>query len=270
MAGYVDYKTAEDPVDANRPSPSIWADCPVITMLRDPGKGFHIFDDFLTLSCQDATTESGTLWYPFLDTCTLTLVAAKEKGVLDMDLADTQDDQATIITGDNTAGCVKITSLDKTKFWFEVNVAFGSITAASQSMFIGLQIPGQAADSKIITDAHALQDVDYIGFAILAADADKILVVHNDNALGTQQSETLKDEIVAGTYYNLGMKFIPAENKIYCYIDGVHVPGCDIDCSTVNFPTGTSFAIALSTKAEDGTPTNMLVDWVRVAQEYRV
>ena len=42
----VTYKTANT-VPAGGPSPIIWADCPVIAMQKDPGKGIHFMEDFL-------------------------------------------------------------------------------------------------------------------------------------------------------------------------------------------------------------------------------
>ena len=41
----ISYKTA-DTVPAGGPSPIIWADCPVLEIIRNPGKGIHIFEDF--------------------------------------------------------------------------------------------------------------------------------------------------------------------------------------------------------------------------------
>ena len=156
---------AVDSVVSRMPSPKIWADCPVLQILGDPAKGIHIFDDFHTLSCQDATTESGTFWYPFLDTCTLTLEASEE-GHLNMDVGATQHDQATIISGDNTAGLAKMPTKGEGKqFWFEARIQMGVVAGTdAQSAFIGLAAVGSAANDKLILDAVALEDVDYLGF----------------------------------------------------------------------------------------------------------
>ena len=38
-----------DPTDTTSgPSPIIWADCPTLEMMHDPGRGYHFFDDFLS------------------------------------------------------------------------------------------------------------------------------------------------------------------------------------------------------------------------------
>ena len=37
---------AASAVNSRGPSPSIWADCPVTTYLKDTSKGVHIFEDF--------------------------------------------------------------------------------------------------------------------------------------------------------------------------------------------------------------------------------
>lgn len=262
-----------DAVVARMPSPKIWADCPILQFLADPAKGIHVFDDFHTLSCQDATTESGTFWYLFKDSGPSAVLAASREGHLNLDLGATEHDQITIVSGDLTAGLAKMpTKGERKKFWFEARVQMGVVAGTTaQSAFIGFAAVGAAADNQMILDTVALQDIDYLGFFANEADADDLTIVYNrlTATAGVAQSDTGEIALVVDTWIRVGLRLDVSTDKIHVYVDGVD-QGADaeIDISSANFPYGTSLALTLSVKAGAGAPDNMLVDWVRFAQEY--
>ena len=100
MSENVTYKTAAAIV-ASRPSPIIWADCPVISMLQYPEKGSHFFEDFLSPAA-GATTVAGHRFYSYLDSGGTLVLADDEKGALELKTDGTDNDSTTIITGNNT------------------------------------------------------------------------------------------------------------------------------------------------------------------------
>jgi len=269
MSGIVDYKTAVN-IPSDRPSPIIWADCPVITMLRDPGKGFHVFEDFHYLNCDDATTIIGHRFYPYLDTCTLAILADNEKGILNMDLGDTENDAAVITTGDNVTGCITPADGSKLKWWFECRIAVGSITNGDQALFVGLAQEGQAADSKPLADTTlAVGDIDHVGFHVDGADGDGVNFVWNLNGQDAQVTADVYTFTAVDTYVNLGFKYDPNDNKVHVYVNGVENKSAAFLMSHASAPDD-CLAVVLAVKADGGTPDNMLVDWVRYAAEYRV
>lgn len=263
-----------DAVVARMPSPKIWADCPILQFLADPAKGIHIFDDFHVLSCGDTTTvQSAAFWYPFIDSGGSLVLAASAEGHLNIDVGATDHDQVTIVSGNLTAGLAKMpTKGERKKFWFEARIQMGVVAGTTnQSAFIGFAAVGAAADNQMILDTVALQDIDYLGFFANEADADDLTIVYNrlTATAGAAQSDTGEIALVVDTWYRVGFRLDVDTDMIHVYLDGVD-QGADaeIDVSSANFPYGTSLALTLSVKAGAGSPDNMLVDWVRFAQEY--
>ena len=263
-----------DAVVARMPSPKIWADCPILQFQADPAKGIHVFDDFHVLSCGDTTTvSSAAFWYPFIDSGGSLALEASREGHLNIDVGATQHDQVTIVSGDLTAGLAKMpTKGEGKKFWFEARIQMGVVAGTdAQSAFIGFAAVGSAANDKLILDTVALEDVDYLGFFASEADADDLTIVYNrlTATAGTAQSDTGKIALVVDTWIRVGFRLDVSTDKIHVYVNGVDLGAdAEIDVSSANFPYGTSLALVLSVKAGNGTPDNMLVDWVRFAQEY--
>jgi len=281
MAGYVDYKSASS-VPSGGPSPAIWADCPVITFLRDPGKGFHKFDDFknsvITALATDTNQICGDINWAAIsetdDADDLT-IKADDQGVLKIETDGTDQDVHAITTGYNLAGILNTPKKgEKKKFWFESRINVSTITDGDIGLFVGLAQPGQMADGAGVfgADAAALADVDYLGFAVLEGDGDDVTIVYNEASAGTAQSDTGEIAISAvDTYLKLGLYMDVDNEEIRVFFDGVD-QGDDaaIDITTSNFPSDTDMDVIISLVAGSGAADgdHVEIDWVRFAQEY--
>ena len=127
-------------VVSGRPSPKIWADCPVIPFLKDPGKGFHWFEDFLQ-PATGATTVAGHRFYSYIIGSGAITLADDPKGALVLDHNDTDNDEVAITTGNNTTGLVIPADGSSTKWWFEARVKYNNIVAETNgdvAFFVGL------------------------------------------------------------------------------------------------------------------------------------
>jgi len=220
------------------------------------------------LSTQDATTESGFLFYSYHDTTTAALTDA-EKGVLDLDVGANDNDSATIITGDNVTGLLVPVDGGYRKWWFEARFAVGTITDGAQAIFIGLTEEGQAANTKPMADdgTHAVNDIDHVGFHIDGADGDGLNFVWNLSGQTAQSTADVATISAVDTYYNVGMKYEPGDNKVHVYVNGVENVDAAFLLSHASAPLD-NLAVCMSCKADGGTPVNLLVDWVRIAGEY--
>ncbi len=288
----VQYGAAASTPATRGPSPIIWADCPVNTFLNDPGKGFHLFDDFKnsivtkeTASGTDFTSAIGLLqgdipWYIYAEEDKLAnvVVQADDEGVLALTLGDTADDVTTITSGGNVIGQFRSPKVGETKkFWFETRVKFSTITDTDLSAFIGLIQPGQAADGTPLGAAPTAPNssADYIGFFIAEADGDDLTLVFNEAGAGTAQSETGQITLEADTYIRVGFKLELSglSAKIRWFANGVDLGddvAVDVSDTNANWPGDTNmdamFTIAFG--ALGATADNLKIDWVRVAQEY--
>lgn len=290
MSGTVNYRT-DDNVIARGPSPRIWADCPVITFLRDPGAGIHWFDDFQnsavmkeTANSTDFTSGVGHIygdinWYCYIKSSKLVDCAlqADDIGVLMLDTDGTDDDVNVITSGENLIGTFRMPKVGETKnFWFEVRLKVNTITNTDLSWFVGMMQPGQAADGTPLGAAPtAPASTDHVGFFVAEADGNDITIIYEEAGAGTAQSTTGLITPVADTYIRLGFRtvFKGKSSEIRFYADGADLGDAvavDISGTNANWPgdTNMDIVIAMTSGATGANGDNLKIDWVRCAQEY--
>jgi len=265
----VSYK-APTSVVSGRPSPSIWADCPVISFLKDPGKGFHVFDDFVDGGMLPATTAVGHRWYTFIDTNGTLTLEDDEKGVLRIMTDEDDNDALVLTTGHNTTGCITPASESDKKWWFEARIKCATITDGDVALFVGLTEEGQAADSKPLADdgTHAVGDIDHVGFHVSGADGDGVNFVWNLSGQTAQETADVHT-LEVDTWVNLGFKYEPGDNKVHVFVDGVENKDAAFLMSHASAPDD-CLAVCLAIKADGTCATDdyLYVDWVRYASEY--
>ena len=264
----VSYRSATAVV-SGRPSPKIWADCPVISFLKDPSKGFHEFEDFLSPAA-GATTVAGHRFYSYIDTNGTLVLSDDEKGVLRIMTDEDDNDALVLITGNNTSGCITPANASKNKWWFEARIKCATITDGDVALFVGLTEEGQAADTKPMADdgTHAINDIDHVGFHVAGDDGDGVNLVWNLSGQ-TAQSTADVHTLEADTWVQLGLKYEPKDNKVHVYVDGVENKDAAFLMSHASAPAD-CLAVCLAIKA-DGTcavTDYLYVDWVRYAAEY--
>jgi hypothetical protein len=235
-----------------------------VAFLKDPGEGFHIFEDFFS-----TRISSNSQWYSYLDAGGQFVLDDDEDGVLELSPGDTDNEAVTIISGDNTTGIITPTDRGQNKWWFEARVKWDTITDGAIAAFIGLTEEGQAASAKPMADdgIHAINDIDHVGFHVDGADGDGLNLVWS--LFGqTAQSTIDVQTLVADTFYRLGLKFNPIDNKVHVYIDGIENTSAAFSMSHVSAPADT-LAVCLSVKADVNAISGdgIHVDWVRYAAE---
>ncbi|KKN71205.1 hypothetical protein LCGC14_0422480 [marine sediment metagenome] len=267
-------------VVARMPSPKIWADCPVLQFQADPAKGFYAFDDFKNSAKEKVLTSqllaiSGDMnWYGYTDgDITDLILTADDIGALKIDQDGTNDDIVGIVTGDNLTGVIRSPLKGELKkFWFETRFQVSTVTNTDLSFFIGLMEPGKLANGSPLGSAPtAPTSFDYFGFFVAEADGNDLTIVYEEPGSGSPVSDTGEITLTAGSYVRVGFRLDVSEDKLRVYKDGVDLgDSVAIDISSVNFPSNTNMDVYIvltsGNLGEDGD--HLLVDWVRVAQEY--
>ena len=273
----VKFGSAADVV-TRMPSPKIWADCPILQFEADPAKGFYLFDDFknsvnIAKGTKISQIGGDINWYAHAegdDAADISL-NANDDGVLDL-VVDTDSHVTAITTGNLTAGIIRLPKKgERKRFWFETRLQVSSVTANAIGFFVGLAQPGLAADTDVFGgDCAALAaSIDYLGFCSLQADSTGLDVVYLEGSSGTAQAPADVTTLAALTWVRLGMRLDVSEDKIKCYVDGVYAGDTyDIDISSINFPSNTDVDVLIDLCGGSGGGGYMLVDWVRVAQDY--
>lgn len=270
-----------DALRADKPSPSIWNDCPVGEIANNPAKGMHLFEDFhggvLGGTTIVAGQRNGMSCFLESNDVADALVQADNKGIVLLQSDGTDADVYAITGGENKAGQFYMPLEGETKrFWFEARIAVNHITDDGNAIFVGMCQPGEAKDGggAFTAGGAALSDVDYVGFAKLSSDTVELEYVYNEAAAGVAQTTASLKTLVANTYYRLGMKCVISGNSIEyrIFIDGEDQGDAfsvDLNAgANANWPGGTNMDFLLSVVGESGTGDGegMLIDWIRVAQ----
>lgn len=246
----------------------------------DPSAATFMFEDFNNFpTLADNGTWNG--WVAHLDTsCTLTqygtIDASKgESGVIRFYQDGTDNDQASIQMGQNTAGICKIDPTDAAEDFalaFECRYRQSTVSNTLQKLFFGLANPGVSDDNGLMADATtSMADVAYLGFWVDEADGDDLMFCFH-KASGTVHCHNDMDALVADTWTKIGFLYLPwapSDRKIQVYVDGVEVAAGRVSNSstngtgdTTNFPGAVAMAPAIVQKIGAGTSCTMDVDWI--------
>ena len=266
---------AASAVVARLPSPKIWADCPVLQMLADPAKGFHLFEDFKLGDALSDGTCTGLLLVSKTDASDTVNILNDDEGHIGLYFANTspsENDYFCLATGDNISGMLQMTKGDRKRFWFEIRFKVNTVDTDDIAVFIGLaeEALGGSATGLMDDSTIELVDKDYLGFFINDGDGDDLTIVYNKES-ATAQSDTGEIAIAADTFLRVGFRRDVADDKIRVYLNGVD-QGDDaaIDCGSVNFPSAQNMGLYICLKGAGSVAQYDLltVDWVRIAKEY--
>jgi len=260
-------------------SPRLWAAARGSGLAPDGfGNAFSSADDFdnfgaiaPAISGTTAGVSGGYGYYVDTATsaCSITQIATEVGGVIRFATGATDNHEAWLSSGGNTGVLGKIDDSDPKKLIFETRVRFGQV--ASMNAFIGLAEEGLAA-ANTITDAGALADKDFIGFAVDEADSDALDFIYRKAGQTLQTKITGLQALVANTWYKLGFVFDPAEpesRRIKVFVNNVEnatmVTATEIAAAT--FPDAEELAFLAGIKNGAASALTMDVDWRAFHQE---
>jgi len=270
MPNFTQYK---DPTDTTRtPSPSIWADCPVLEILHDPGRGYHFYDDFTAF---DSIVITGRNHKYAFDGDTGVLLAdataTADGGEIFMDDLDTDNDAGFVSHG-LFAPFARLGPEEK--MWFECRYKRLNVADNDGGLFLGLfETTVVPVSATTLTDNDAVLDAseDFVGWRILTADGNALEPIYQEGgqtiqAVGAGTTNAvgsgLDRAIVADTYIKLGMTF--AGNRISYFVNGGLHAFYDVT-STDNFPDVNHLAMGWFESFGGGNDMARTLDWWRVA-----
>jgi hypothetical protein len=261
---------------ARGPSLSIWADCPVLEIIEDPGKGFYFFDDFHNHS-QHITDQDVQRYASYIDTgVTLKQLAGVVNGVMEIAGNDADNDEG-VLSGHGPMVVVSDTAGDDKKLWFEARFKKASISNNALAFFLGLAFDHgngvPVSKTLCLTDDDAnLGAFSFLGFHLDQADGDAIDFVYKADGQAQTVAIAGVEVPVADTYMRLGFVYdpkAPTANRIKVYVNGLkqttYVTGTQIAAAT--FPDAEPLSLCLCTKVGTGSAeVKSQLDWWRLAQ----
>ncbi len=242
-----------------------WQDCPILDILADPSVGYGFTDDFIItgLSGTITTIATGFNNYSLFGDSGATIAAdgAVGGGVV---LTEATDDESVSMTV--TQHPFNITR-DGGKLWFEARIKTSTIVASEQAWLCGLMDNTAQTAAVPITADGAIADINMAGFHHPEANEELFDASYKANSVTAVEVNADIGTMVAGTYFNVGMRFDPRDAdgnaSLEFYVDGVK----QATTKTVPNATGTDFpadvrmspvlAMTLAASAE----YTMTMDW---------
>jgi len=261
MPTYTQYKDATDTTVG--PSPIIWADCPTLEMIHDPGVGIHFFDNFLV-----SNIENGDGYQGLGDNAPVYVVDTLN-GRVAITSGGTDNDQSMLGTSVDLAH-ISDASSEAAKLWFECRVKVSSI--ADMGLFVGLAAEADmAVDFLDDNTADIVTTVNGIGFHTATTAPSTVRSVYHNGSGEATAVESGVHTFVADTYVKLGFVYDPAEadaKQIKFYVNGAEtatsVTATNIAASA--FPDSVNMGLLATTKTGEGVTKTLTLDWWRVAQ----
>jgi len=256
--------------DSNKPSPSVWADCPLQELI-DLGTGYYYHNDFLGGPVTaTVTAASGTIPGMSIraDAATVSsYVAGRVGGFLDIETDGDDNDAFTA----HSEPLGTVTRNSGKKFWAEVAIELGDVTMDG-GLFFGLVEEAGATLELIADNAAALVGESYIGFRVLADNPDAVDIAYKLDA-GTEV-EVLADatnataiesasraNLVNDTSVKLAVRFDGRET-LHFYVNGVKVATQDVD---ITIDQSKNYAVAVSIKTGAIAAESFAMDFIRFA-----
>lgn len=258
---------------ADRPSPSIWKNCPK-TLLNDLGLGNYVHAEFLAVN--ESAAAEGTIQDGFkLDGD----AAVVTSGILPVDINHGRIDIET--DGDDndawalfmqTFAAFEISS--GKRVWLEARVHLGA--AADQGMFLGWA-EEDGLDVDIVVDGGAtVGGESMVGFSVLSGDTGAVNAVYgldagttvtvladaSRSAVITAGGGTVADFPVADVYAKMGMYFDGKKTLRY-FFDGHNVASVTLDSSI--FPNNVDMGPIMCLKTGTAAAQSGNLDWFRAA-----
>lgn len=242
--------------DTREPSRGLWQHCE--GDIGDPSwVGFHEdFEDW------DQTAGAGKFMSLVVgNSGSAALTTDEVGGVVAIATGSTIDDEATLVSGDNTAGFCKFSA--GLKVFFEARIKVAAITN-TYGFFCGLA--EEALGGTLFSGSDVMESKDYVGWRVVGADGDIIEPVYL-TAAGTEA--VIKADavtLVADTYVKLGFGMW-RDDQVAWFHNGAQIASCDVThpvaIGTSGFPDGEEMAAYAGIHTLANAAKTAEIDWVR-------
>lgn len=251
------------------PSPNIWADCPIIDLLEDPGKGFYRHWDLSGFKTATNVNAAEAYWAEGLKLFgdSGAAVAAVDAVGGGITIGSDGDNE-----GASFAQMVAPMQISRShnKSWFEVEVKSSTISDTKHGIFTGLGEIMALSATVPIAAAGTLADQNFVGFHRLEGDGDYFDCVYKANGVTQVTVQADAQILVADTYVKLGFSYNPDSFLLTFFGNGLKIGSVTVIAAAgTDFPNDVRLGvIGAVLNATASTPGTSSFRWVRAAQLY--
>ena len=254
--------------NARAPSPGIWGDCPISSIVDGSLPGVLCIDDFdgggLITSPTASAALVGIPYSGFGDTGSTITYASELGGAISLNSDGTDEDATSLFTLQTAFQC----GLTKGPLWFEARIKVSNIVATGVNFFLGLaDNTAKTGDIPLTDTAGALGDLNCVGFRKPESDLGSVRSCYKSNGNDAVDVETIASAIGAD-WVKLGFKK-DVNGLLTFYVDNlpqattfqlINDLGTGFPADAIMGPLAT-----LKVGAVTGAQT-LIMDWWRVAQ----
>lgn len=252
--------------DTNRtPSPNIWGDCPILSILEGSIAGVYLFDDFVRgFITPTITTLLNVDGYACFGSAgaTITFDDATGGGIV---LTEATDDESVSMTCEQHPFWL---NSSKGKFWYEARVKLSTV-AANHAFVVGMMDTTALSAAVPVTATGTIADANFVGFHRPEANTTAIDASYKANGVTAVEVNSDIGTLVAATYIKLGMKFDPQDgNKLAFYLDGIKQASTKTlgAAAGTDFPDDIGLAPVIGQTLGASASKTITMDWWRIAQ----
>jgi hypothetical protein len=258
---------------ARSPSGTIWADCPIMSFIKDPGKGVHLWEDFVGNFTANAVEQVGPQGLLVVGTNSDTAIVTDEETVVNISGSGAGNDEAYLVSNLLCNEAIKKDS--GRRVWFEARVKMDD-TSADVTFLCGLGESSLLAADALADEGvsrNNIADYDFIGFhtdndGTNQGDMETCYHQDGDGGALTAVQATVRafgaTTTYDDTYMKLGFKF-DGNQTVTFYLDGAKLATTlDIDDLTSD-KLDAALGIIIGIKDLAGGNDDLKIDWVRFA-----
>ena len=269
---------ATDPQAPLGPSPSVWADCPVLELMNPVANmGWFIRENWehrIQLATM-VTTVNENGYYPLLSAAstivgnTTAVITPANNGVRNY-LRFYGDNADNLAAGLQYAGMTStptgIINIDDVygKMWFETIVRPATVVTGELNLLVGLRDITASTVADMADDATDIADITFVGFTVWQDDGDSLDAIYQTagSAFGTVAANA--GTLTLATWTRLGITY--EHPTVSYFINGAKVGTVDIH--TAGFPNGVVLTPEWFFKKGAAVVQTNDVGWWQAAQLY--
>ena len=247
------------------PSPNIWGDCPILSILEGTIAGVMILDDFekgfITPTITTLVDVNGYNCFGSAG-ATITFDDATGGGIV---FTEATDNESVSMTCEQHPFWLNSSKGD---LWFEARIKTSTIVADKQGWMLGLMDTTALSVAVPVTATGTIADANFVGFHHPEGNTTAFDASYKANGVTAVEVNSDIGVLAADTYVKLGMRFDTSTNKLKFYINNLEQAATKTlgAAAGTDFPDDLGLAPVIGQTLAATASYTLTMDWWRCVQ----